>query len=118
MVTEVFRDMLDEGVIVYIDDILIYSETEEQHEELVKKVLQRLKDTGLCASIKKTHFHVPEVEYLGYIISKDDISMAQDKVDKILAWPRPGENKPGEKPKTSKRLVEEVRSFIGFCNFY
>jgi hypothetical protein len=66
MINKVLQELLDEDVIVYIDDILIYSEDEETHVELVKKVLEQLKTNHLCVSIKKSVFHAPEVEYLGY----------------------------------------------------
>lgn len=105
MINEVLRDLLDEGVIVYIDDILIYSETEAEHEQLVKKVLERLKANGLCASIKKSSFHVPEVEYLGYHISEQGISMSNEKVSAVQEWPRPVN-------------VKGVQAFLGFANFY
>ena len=105
MINEVLRDLLDEGVIVYIDDILIYSETEEEHEKLVAKVLKRLSKHRLCAAIKKCQFHVREVEYLGYRITKDGISMSPKKVQTIRDW---------ETPKS----VKEVQEFMGFANFY
>ena len=73
-------------------------------------MLQRLKEAGLCTLLKKSTFHVTEVEYLGYIISKDGVSMAQDKVQRILEWPAPRTE--------PKHIVTDVRSFIGFCNFY
>ena len=105
MINEVLRELLDEGVIVYIDDILIYTETEEQHVQLVQQVLQKLKDAHLCASIKKSCFHQVEVEYLGYHISQKGIAMSPEKVMAIQTWPAP-------------KSVKEVQSFLGFANFY
>jgi hypothetical protein len=63
MINDVLRDLLDAGTVVYIDDILIYSENEEEHKRLVKEVLTRLKQAGLCASLANSKFHVQEVEY-------------------------------------------------------
>jgi len=65
MINDAFLDMLDVGVIAYIDDILIYSETIEEHVGMVRKVMDRLQKAGLCVSIKKSTFHVREVEFLG-----------------------------------------------------
>ena len=77
------RELLDEGVIVYIDDILIYSEIEEEHTIMVKRVLAKLRDAGLCVYIGKSSFHVNEVEYLGYHISDYGISMSKEKVQAV-----------------------------------
>ena len=65
MINDVFRDMLDVGVIAYMDDILIYSETIEEHVAMVRKVMERLRKARLCVSIKKSSFHTREVEFLG-----------------------------------------------------
>jgi hypothetical protein len=105
MINKVLHELLDEGVIVYIDDILIYSEDEESHIRLVEKVLQKLKDNHLCASIKKSVFHASEVEYLGYHISKLGIAMSPEKVQTIKDWAPP-------------RSVKHVQQFLGFANFY
>jgi hypothetical protein len=83
MINKVLHDLIDEGVILCMDDILIYSEDEESHIMLVEKVLQMLKDNHLCASIKKSVFHALEVEYLGYHISKLGIAMSPEKVQTI-----------------------------------
>ena len=105
MMDTIFADLSDEGVIVYIDDILIYSETEEEHGKLVEEVLRRIRKYNLCAAIKKCRFHVPEVEFLGYIISAKGISMSEKKVAKIKNWAPP-------------KSVKNVQEFLGFANFY
>jgi hypothetical protein len=105
MINEVLRDLLDDGTVVYIDDILIYSENEEEHTALVQEVLKRLKGANLCASLEKSKFHVQEVEYLGYHISSKGISMSQKKVATIQEW-------------TAPKKVKDVQSFLGFANFY
>jgi hypothetical protein len=81
MINKVLQELLDECVIVYIDDILIYLEDEETHIALVKKVLEKLRQNHLCASIKKSVFHAPEVEYLGYYISIEGIAMSPAKAE-------------------------------------
>jgi RNase H-like domain found in reverse transcriptase/Reverse transcriptase (RNA-dependent DNA polymerase)/Integrase zinc binding domain/Chromo (CHRromatin Organisation MOdifier) domain/Integrase core domain len=105
MINEVLHDLLDQGVIAYIDDILIYSENMRQHVDLVQQVLQRLRDAGLHASIDKSFFHLKEVEYLGYQISEHGISMSKGKVNAVQEWPVP-------------RNVKDVQAFLGFANFY
>ena len=102
---DIFSDLLDVCVIIYLDDILIYLEDTIQHKEHVKEVLQRLRKNGLYAAAPKCEFHKESVEYLGFIISVDRLHMAQDKVQIILDWPEP-------------RRVKDVQSFLGFCNFY
>jgi len=85
MTNNVFCDMLNVGVMTYMDDILIYSETIEEHIPMVRKVMDRLRKAGLCVSIKKSTFHVREVEFLGYKISDNGISMTTKKVEDITA---------------------------------
>lgn len=101
----IFRDLIDQGVVAYIDDILIYSKTLEEHERLVAEVLSRLAKHNLAAAVDKCVFHVHEVEFLGYVISQDGIAMAEDKVESIRKW---------EQPKN----VKDVQAFLGFANFY
>ena len=97
--------MLDVCVVVYLDDILIYSENMDEHEKHVKEVLRRLQKHGLFCNPKKCEFHVSECEFLGYILSPDGFRMAEDKVQAIADWPVP-------------RKVKDIQSFLGFCNFY
>ena len=100
-----FSDLLDVCVIVYLDNILIYSEDMTQHKAHIKEVLQRLHKNGLYASATKCGFHKDSIDYLSFIISTDSLHMAQDKVQVILDWPEP-------------HKVKDVQSFLGFCNFY
>jgi len=86
MINDVFRDMLDVGVMAYMDDSLIYSETLEEHVAMVTKVMDRRRKAGLCLSIKRSTFHAREVEFLGYKISDHGISMTTKKVEEITAW--------------------------------
>jgi len=105
MINDVFRDMLDVGVIPYMDDILIYSEPIEEHVVMVRNIMDRLRKTGLCVSIQNSTFHAREVEFLGYKISDHGISMTTNKVEEITAWLPP-------------QKVVDVQRFMGFANFY
>src|SRR5207237_6069155 len=81
MIKDIFRDVLDEGVIAYMDDILIYSETIEEDVSLVRRVMERLRKARLCVSIKKSTFNQQQNEFLGYLLSDKDISMTEAKVE-------------------------------------
>jgi len=102
---DIFSDLVDECVIVYLDDILIYSSDPSAHKKHVKEVLRRLRQHGLYARPDKCEWHVDRVEYLGYILSPDGLTMASDKIKTIQDWPEP-------------RKVKDVQSFLGFANFY
>jgi len=82
-------EKIDRGVVVYIDNILIYTQTEEEHVELVRWVLNSLSANGLCVNIDKCIFHVPEVEFVGFQIGTQDVQMTQKKVEDIPNWPAP-----------------------------
>ncbi|KAI2659483.1 Transposon Tf2-9 polyprotein [Labeo rohita] len=102
---DVFRDMLDKGVIVYIDDILIYSNSMSEHIQHVRKVLQRLIQYQLYAKLEKCEFHRTSTSFLGYIISPEGVAMDEKKVEAVLKWPQP-------------RTLKELQRFLGFANFY
>ena len=104
-INDIFSDMLDVNVIAYLDDILIYSDNPDNHPEHVCEVLRRLRANNLFAKAEKCEFHKDSVEYLGYILSTDGLTMALDKVKTISDWPEP-------------RKVKDVQSFLGFANFY
>ena len=76
------RNFLDHGVVVYLDDILIYSKNEEEHIALVKKVLARLEEYDLAVSTTKSLFHVNEVEFQGYMVAVDGVTMSERKLPK------------------------------------
>jgi len=85
----ILAEKIDCCIVVYIDDILIYFKTEEEHIELVRWVLQKLPENNLCIYIDKCLFHVPEVEYVGFQAGKQGIGMSQKKVEDIVNWPAP-----------------------------
>jgi hypothetical protein len=84
MINKIFKDMIDLGVVAYIDDILIYSQTKEEHERLIKEVLSRLQKWDLAASIDKCEFHKSGIQLLDYMISDTGIIIGQDKVQTVL----------------------------------
>lgn len=86
---DVFREFLDNFVVCYLDDIVIYSKNIEEHEIHVRQVLQKLRDTGLYAKMEKCVFHTTQVDFLGYIISNDGLMMDSKKVQTIIDWKIP-----------------------------
>ena len=104
-VNKAFADMLDLFVLIYLDDFLIFSKTEEEHIEHVSKVLQRVIDSKLACNLKKCKFHVKSVEFLGYEVSAKGVNMLTDRVQTIRDWLPPTD-------------LKSLQSFLGFCNFY
>jgi hypothetical protein len=96
---------LDKFVVVFIDDILIYSQNEQEHEEHLRKVLQRLRDCQLYAMLCKCEFWISEVLFLGYIINQDGLVVDPKKVAMILDWKAPKD-------------VRGIKSFIGMAGYY
>jgi len=101
----IFHAYLDRFVVVFIDDILIYSKFEEEHAEHLKIVLQVLKEKKLYAKLSKCEFWLSELSFLGHIISSGGIAVDPSKVDAVSQW---------ETPKS----VTEVRSFLGLAGYY
>jgi hypothetical protein len=88
-INNVLFDYLDDFCTAYLDDILIYSENELEHEEHIKKVLRRLQDTGLQVDLKKYEFGVKRTKYLGFIITTNGIEVDPDKVAAVINWKAP-----------------------------
>ena len=80
MLDEIFKDMIEPGVVIYLDDILIYSRSAEDHIALKKKVLERLQEHQLALSLEKYEWHMSNVNFLGYIISENGIEMDQEEI--------------------------------------
>ncbi|KAL0176595.1 hypothetical protein M9458_028925, partial [Cirrhinus mrigala] len=102
---EVFREFLHRFVVVYIDNIFIYSRNQAEHRQHVQQVLQKLCDHSLYLKLEKCEFHQPSVQFLGYNISAEGVQMDQGKVNTILNWPPPNS-------------IKELQCFLGFANFY
>ncbi|KAL0561626.1 hypothetical protein IC582_002066 [Cucumis melo] len=105
LMNRVFREFLDTFVIVFIDDILIYSKTEAEHEEHLRKVLQTLRDNKLYAKFSKCEFWLKQVSFLGHVVSKAGVSVDPAKIEAVTGWTRPS-------------TVSEVRSFLGLARYY
>lgn len=104
-VNDVLRDMLNDFVFVYLDDILIFSPDESSHVEHVRQVLHRLLQNQLYVKAEKCEFHQASVSFLGFVIAEGSVQMDPDKVSAVRNWPAP----------TSRK---EVQRFLGFANFY
>ena len=86
MANDIFQDFLDIFIIVYLDDILIYSKSQEEHDMHVRQALERLREYGLYAKFEKCSFDQRQVEFLGYVVSSNGISMDRVKVQTVLDW--------------------------------
>jgi len=84
-ITEVLSDLVDVICVIYLDDILIFSRTLEEHEDAVRRVLQRLRDHHLFANVKKCKFDKSSVEYLGYIVCSEGVSMNPKKIARVAS---------------------------------
>ena len=101
----VFSDMLGNTCLIYLDDIIICSESIEEHLQKLRKVFQKLKESGLKLQPKKCHFICPEVEYLGYTLNQDGISPPIKKVDAIKNIPQP-------------KSVRDIQVFLGLTGYF
>ena len=105
LVNDVLQYMLDRFVFVYLDDILVFSKTKEEHVHHIQVVLQRLLENSLFVKAEKCEFHSISVSFLGYVIGMGNISMDFAKVSAVTAWPIPDSRK-------------QLQRFLGFANFY
>ncbi|KAL0553796.1 hypothetical protein IC582_007700 [Cucumis melo] len=105
LMNRVFREFLDTFVIVFIDDILIYSKTEAEQEKHLRMVLQTLRDNKLYAKFSKCEFWLKQVSFLGHVVSKAGVSVDPAKIEAVTGWTRPS-------------TVSEVRSFLGLAGYY
>ena len=96
---------MDQFVLMYMDDILIYSENEADYVKHVNQVFSKLRGANLRVKKEKSEFHVREVEFLGYRIKPGTVQMVREKVDKVDFWPEPKNEK-------------DVQKFLGFVGFY
>uniref|UniRef100_A0A3B3QR63 Gypsy retrotransposon integrase-like protein 1 n=1 Tax=Paramormyrops kingsleyae TaxID=1676925 RepID=A0A3B3QR63_9TELE len=92
-------------VLVFLDDLIVFSETLEQHEERLMRVLNRLKEFGLKLSPEKCCFFRKSVKYLGHIVSENGVETDPDKISALTTWPRPNN-------------IKELKSFLGFTGYY
>ena len=104
-INNIFSDLLDVCVVIYLDDILIYSNNMSKHHRHVKEVLKCLHKAGLYTKAEKCEFYSKLVEYLGYILSPSGLTISDNKVKIIQGWPE-------------SKKVKDIQSFWGFANFY
>ncbi|KAI2646233.1 Transposon Tf2-6 polyprotein [Labeo rohita] len=105
LVNDVLRDMVDQFIYVYLDDILIFSSSLQEHVQHVRRVLQRLLENGLFVKAEKYVFHAQSVPFLGYILSAEGVRVDPEKVKAVVDWPTPDSRK-------------ALQRFLGFANFY
>ncbi|XP_042404634.1 uncharacterized mitochondrial protein AtMg00860-like [Zingiber officinale] len=105
LMNRVFSEYLDKFVIVFIDDIVIYSKTQEEHAEHLSITLQILRERQLYAKFSKCEFWLDQVSFLGHVISKDGIIVDPSKIEAVSNWNRP-------------KNASEIRSFLGLAGYY
>ena len=105
LLNRVFQPYLDQFVVVFVDDILIYSQLEVEHEDHLRIVLELLRDHQLYAKFSKCEFCLTEVAFLGQVVPASGVSIDPGKVEAVMSWERP-------------KSVFEIRSFLGLARYY
>ena len=101
----VFQPYLDQFFVVFVDDILIYTQSKEEHEDHLRIVLQALREHQLYAKFSKCEFWLTEVRFLGHVVLASGVSVDPEKVEVVMSWERP-------------KSVFEIRSFLGMVGYY
>jgi hypothetical protein len=105
LMNKVFMEYLDKFVVVFIDDILVYSRSEEEHEEHLRLALQKLREHRLYAKLSKCEFWMKQVAFLGHVISKGGISLNPNKVQDVLSW-------------NAHKSVGDIQSYLELAEYY
>ena len=106
MMNKLLRDLINTGkVAVFINNIIVGTETEEEHDELVAEVIRRLEENDLYVKLEKCKWKVKEVEFLGVVIGPEGMKMEEEKVKGVLEWPTP-------------KCVKDMQKFLGLANYY
>jgi len=106
MMNEILRDIINEGkVAAFVDNMLIGTEIEKGHDEIVEEVLKRLEENDLYIKPEKYVWKVQKIRFLGVVIGPDGIEIEKEKVDEVLSWPEP-------------KNVKDIRKFLGLTNYY
>jgi len=106
MMNEILRDLINEGkVAAFVDDVLVGTETEEGHDEIVEEILRRLKENNLYIKPEKYVWKARKIGFLGVVIGPNGIEMEAEKVDRVLSWPQ-------------LKNMKNVRKFLDLANYY
>ena len=106
IMNKILRDMINEGkVAAFVDDVLVGTETEEGHNEIVEEVLKWLEENNLYVKLEKYIWKIREVGFLGVVIGPNGIEIEKKKMDGVLSWPEP-------------KNVKDIRKFLGLANYY
>jgi len=106
IMNDLLRDLVvEEKIAVFIDDVMVTTETEEGHDEIVEEVLRRLEENDLFVKPEKYVWKVREVRFLGVIISENGVRMEKEKVQEVIEWPVP-------------KSMKDVQKFLGLANYY
>ena len=105
LMNTVFHEYLDKFIIVFVDDILVYSNNEEDHGKHLSIALQVLRENQLFAKLSKCDFWLEEVKFLGHVVSKAGVAVDPSKVKAVIDWPQP-------------KSVTDIRSFLGLAGYY
>jgi len=106
MKNEILRDLINEGkVITFVNDVLVGTEIEEGHDEIVEEILKRLEENDLYIKLEKCVWEVQKIGVLDVVIGPNGIKIEKKKVDGVLSWPEP-------------KNVKDVRKFLGLANYY
>lgn len=105
MMNQVFKKYLDQFIVVLVDDILVYSQTKEDHEQHLRTALQTLREHQLYTKLSKCDFWLDKVVFLSYVISKDGVSVDPAKIELVVNWERP-------------KSASDIRSVLGLVEYY
>jgi len=106
IMNEILRDIINEGkVAAFVDNMLIGTEIEKGHNEIVEEVLKRLEENDLYIKPEKCVWKVQKIRFLGVVIGPDGIEIEKEKMDEVLSWPEP-------------KNVKDIRKFLGLTNYY
>jgi len=106
MMNEILRDLINKGkVVTFVDDVLVGTETEEGHDEIVEEILKRLEENNLYIKPEKCVWKVWKIGFLGIVIGPNRIEMEKEKVNGVLSWLEP-------------KNIKDIRKFLGLANYY
>jgi len=106
IMNDILRDLINTGeVAAFMDDVLVGTEKEEKHDQIVEEILRRMEENDLYVKLEKCVWKVREIDFLGLVMESGRIKMQKEKVAGVLEWPRP-------------KMVKKVQKFLGLANYY